>query len=80
MLRALELPKLPSNAIVVEMLSQALGVGMQLTPAHAKREFNTWTAVLLKSRFKDFDLSKRLWPDLDPPNWVVLDALSELRK
>ena len=70
----------PSSAILMELLLQAQAAGVQLAPAHVKREFNTWADGIGKGDHVLFDPEKRVHPEMQPPGWLVLDSLLALSK
>jgi len=68
----------PASAMVMEMLSQAMSAGVQLVPAHVKRDYNTWADSLVNGKSKGLVPDKRLRPDRCPPRWLVLETLLKL--
>ena len=68
----------PASAIVMELLAQSLAAGVQLAPCHVHREKNKWADALVNAECAGFQEAKQLRPDLEPPSWLVLDALLKL--
>ena len=51
---------------------------VQLAPAHVRREYNTWADGLGKGKTSAFSKDMRLRPELNPPEWLLLNSLIAL--
>ena len=68
----------PRSAILLEVLVQAQFKHVQLAPAHVRREYNTWADGLGEGKTSAFSKDMRLRPELNPPEWLLLNSLIAL--
>ena len=69
----------PCSAILMELLLQAQFQHVQLAPAHVRREFNTCDG-LGKGKTAAFREELRLRPDMNPPEWLLLNSLIDCHR
>ena len=70
-----ELRKLHTALMLMEMLVQLHGVGLQLAPSHVKRNFNAWTDELTNPNFSGLNKALEICVESVLPHFNLLNVV-----